>query len=459
MGLAAVSQDSQTDTFAALYPRRRDNCDLDGLERLGDPWANCEELRAGALQNLLRYLLSEASDAEDARRLVALHRFWGDAATLEAACQPLPAAARRRRAKLRIGLLSSDLRDHPVGRHVLPWLRHYDRGRFEIVAFSPDERAGDPVQGEIRAQIGGFEILGDCGLRETAERIRAADIDILLELNGHTVGTRLGALAYRAAPAQIEWLGYQFTSGLPAVDYFLMDDRLAPSAPGLLCETPLLVAESWVCYGGDEATDIAPAPMSRNGFVTFGTMGHPFKYTRRSFALWAGCLGAVPGARFLFVRPEAGDSGFRANVLTAFDREGIDRERIAFFDNRSAGVSHFAGYNEIDIALDTAPVAGGTTTGDALWMGVPVVSLTGAAPHQRLGSSLLAGAGLSSLCAESAEGYVRLAAALAADGEGLARLRRELRLRMRNRPLGDAPRFAQAFDAALVAAAQARGLA
>lgn len=459
MGLAAVSRDLQADDFAALYPRLRNSCDLDALDRLGDPWASCEGLRPGALQNLLRYLLSEAVDAEDARRLVALHRCWGNAATLEAACQRLPAAARRRRTKLRLGLLSSDLRDHPVGRHVLPWLHHYDRGRFEIVGFSPDERSGDPVQGEIRTQIGGFEILGDCGLRETAERIRAADIDILLELNGHTAGTRLGALAYRAAPAQIEWLGYQFTTGLPAVDYFLMGDRLAPSAPGLLCETPLVVADTWVCYEGGETAEIAAAPMLRNGFVTFGTMGHPFKYTRRSFALWARCLDAVPGARFLFVRPEAGDPRFRANVLAAFDRERITHDRIAFFDNRSVGVSHFAGYNEIDIAVDTVPVAGGTTTGDALWMGVPVVSLAGPAPHQRLGSSLLAGAGLSNLCAESADGFVRVAAALAADGEELMRLRRELRLRVRNRPLGDAPRFARAFDAALVAAAGARGLA
>lgn len=443
---AAPSRD-----FATLYPRLRDACDLEGLERLGDPWRQCEGLGPGKLQGLLRYLLSEARDVETSRRLVALHRFWGDSMALEAACQPLPPmAARRRRATLRIGLLSADLGRHPVGTHLLPLLRAYDRGQFEIVAFSPDERPNDPVQAEIRGCIAGFEVIGGLSLRDTAARIREAEIDVLLELNGHTQGTRLGALAYRAAPVQIEWLGYQFTTGLAAADYFLMDTRTGPASPGLMCEAPLYMPESWVCFAGDGDAEIAPEPpVSRNGFVTFGTLAHPFKYARPSFAAWGRALKAVPASRFLVVRPEAGDAAFRSHVADAFAREGIGAERIAFYDNAAAGVPHFACYNELDIALDTLPVAGGTTTCDALWMGVPVISVMGPAPHQRLGFSLLASVGLEALCAAGTEDYAKIAASLAADRGTLGKLRLELRDRVRRGALGNAPRFAANFQAAI----------
>jgi predicted O-linked N-acetylglucosamine transferase (SPINDLY family) len=442
--------------FAALYPRLRDACDLDALDRLGDPWRLCEGLKPAALQNLLRYLLSEARDAETSRRLAALHRFWGDSAALEAASHPLPPLrARRRSTPLRVGLLSADLRRHPVGLHLLPLLRHYDRRQFEIVAFSPDERPDDPVQADIRGCVSGFEIVGNLSLRDTATRIREADIDVLLELNGHTQGSRLGALAYRAAPVQMEWLGYQFTTGLPAADYFLMDSRLAPPNTGLLCEAPLFLPGSWVCFAGPDAAEIAlEPPLVRNGFVTFGTLAHPFKFTRASFAAWARALKAVPGSRFLLVRPETGDADFRAHVTQAFAREGIAVECVAFYDNAAAGVSHFSCYNELDVALDTVPVSGGTTTCDALWMGVPVVTLVGPALHQRLSFSLLAGAGLQRLCAITADEYARIAVALAGDCGTLARLRLELRDRVRRSALGDAPRFAANFAAALNHAAR-----
>jgi predicted O-linked N-acetylglucosamine transferase (SPINDLY family) len=450
MGLPAEARIVPTEAFAAAYPRLRDCCDLDGIERLGDPWSQCEGLRPAELQGLLRYMLSEARDLEASRRLVALHRYWGDSALLQAACEPLPPfPPRRRREKLRIGLLSSNLCRHPVGVHLLPWLRSYDRGRLEIVAFSPEESPGDPVQAEIRSLVSGFEVLGGGSLRETALRIRESGIDILLDLNGHTVGNRLGALAYRAAPIQAHWLGYQFTTGLPAVDHFLMDARIAPDAPGLLCESPRFIPESWVCYEGAEAATDPEPPSVRNGFVTFGTLAHPFKFTRPAFAAWARALDAVPGSRFLVVRPESGDARFRANVVAAFAREGIGAGCVDFLDNAASGRSHFDCYNELDVALDPLPVCGGTTTCDSLWMGVPVVTLVGPVPHQRLSRSLLASAGLDDLCAYSVEDCGEIAAGLAAAETRRANMRRELRGRVKASALGDAALFAANFQSVL----------
>ncbi|MGB8275121.1 MAG: hypothetical protein WCF16_07625 [Alphaproteobacteria bacterium] len=451
---------AEPDGFDALYPRLRSSSDLDGIERLGDPLVLAEALPPARLFAVLRFLLSEAHDLASSRRLAALHRRWGDWVQ-SAAQDPLPPPGPRRPSgRLRIGLLSSDLRRHPVGAHVLPLLRHYDRGRLEFVAFSPTLSPGDPVQAEIREHVAAFEVIGGLGPREAAARVREAGVDILLELNGLTPGSRIDALAWRAAPLQIEWLGYQFTTGLAAVDHFLLDRWNTPSAPGLLHEPVLTMPESWVCFAGEAEPAPSPVPPSRaNGFVTFGTLAHPFKVTRRAFAVWAKVLAAVPDARFLIVRPEAGDADFRAHVMAAFAREGAEPGRIDFFDNAAAGVSHLSCYDRIDIALDTAPVTGGTTTCEGLWMGVPTVTLVGESLHQRLSRSLLSGVGLERLCAATVDDYVRIAAGLAADGKSLARLRRGLRARIIDSALGDGRRFARAFETVMFEAARRRGLA
>jgi predicted O-linked N-acetylglucosamine transferase (SPINDLY family) len=459
-GAGAAGRGAEPEGFDALYPLSRNRCDLDRIEGMGDPLALAEALPPARLFGLLRFLLSEAHDLETSRRLALLHRRWGEAVAAAAGHDPLPEPkARRPRGRLRIGLLSSDLRRHPVGTHLLPLLRRYDRGRLEIVAFSPTESPGDLVQAEIRDHVARFEVIGDVGPRQAAERIREAGIDILLELNGLTPGSRIDALGFRAAPVQIEWLGYQFTTGLAPVDHFLLDRRNAPSAAGLLRERILLMPESWVCFAGDAEPEPAPEPpLRRKGFVTFGTLAHPFKFTRRAFAAWANVLAAVPESRFLVVRPEAADPEFRDNVVRAFAHERIDPGRIAFFDNAGAGVGHLSCHDEIDIALDTLPVTGGTTTCEALWMGAPVVSLAGESLHQRLSLSLLSGLGLERLCAESVEGYVRIAAGLAEDADALAGLRAGLRARIGSSALGDGRRFARRFEAVMVEAARQAGL-
>jgi len=440
------------------YAALRDTCDLAGLDRLGAGWWRTVAFDPDVLPGMLRYLLADAADLDASRALFGLHRAWGDAAMAAAAADPLPALpARPRRHAIRVGLLSSHLRAHPVGRFVLPLLRHYDRKRFEFIAFAPSESPGDPVQAEIREHLSRFDVFGAAPPREIAARIRELQIDVLLELDGHTEGGALAALAYRAAPVQIEWLGYQFSTGLPAVDYFLMDERLAPAASDLMCETLLTLPGSWVCFAPGDDTAVSPEPPAvAGGFVTFGTLAHPCKYARAGFSAWAGALKAVPESRFLVIRPEAANAAFRAHVVAAFAREGIESERVAFFDNASAGESHFACYNRLDVALDTWPAAGGTTTCDALWMGVPVVSIRGPGPHQRLGYSLLSGLGLGRACAATPADFAAAAAALAADTAVLAELRRDLRDRLRAAPLGDARGFAANLQAAIAGAAGRR---
>jgi len=461
MGLAAENRVFNAAPFAIQYPRLRNACDLDGIEALGNPWRQAEALTPRELAALLRPLMSEAHDLESAQRLVALHRYWGDSVMLGAACNPL-ATVKRRQGALRVGLLSAYLCDHPVGRHLLPLLRHHHREAVEFAAFCPVAQPNDAVQGEIRESVASFNIVG-ANPHDAAVRIRDARIDVLLELDGHTKSSLIEALAYRPAPVQAEWLGYQFTTGLAAIDYFLFDARVMPRLQGLLCETPVVVPDSGVCFSGDERAIIDPEPPaarkgSSKGAVTFGTLAHPFKYSRHGFALWAGVLAAMPDSRFLMIRPEAGDPAFRANVRRAFEQEGIKPDRVDFFDSRAAGRGHYDCYNDIDIALDTWPVTEGQTTCDALWMGVPTVSLAGDAPHHRLGLGILGAAGFGEFCASFPDEFAAIAATLAADTGRLAQLRRELRPALKQSSLGTGARFAENFTGVVTGLARRHGL-
>src|SRR5690606_874057 len=161
--------------------------------------------------------------------------------------------------------------------------------------------------------------------------------------------------------------------------------QVKPENDGWLVEKPLLMPESWVCFGGFRLEPISEQlPLERNGMLTFGPMNNPYKLTRDSVAQWCRIMNRVPGSRFLYVRPELSSVVLRNNLITEFGRHGIGPERLFFVNNWKSGLAHFSYYDEIDITLDTFPLTGGTTTCDALWMGVPVISKYGPSLHQRL---------------------------------------------------------------------------
>jgi predicted O-linked N-acetylglucosamine transferase (SPINDLY family) len=269
---------------------------------------------------------------------------------------------------------------------------------------------------------------------------------VLIDLGGPTGWNRPRLMARRLAPVQASWLGYAHSAGLSTLDHILLDPHLVPPDPALLIEAPLTLPSTWIAMSGvhfrDEPAPASEPPSLRNGFVTYGTANASYKYSPEGLDLWARVLAAAPGSRFLVVRPEAQAPSFREHFLAAFAARGVGAERVRFEPVRGG---HLPFYADMDVSLDTAPLTGGTTTCESLWMGVPVVSLVGEALYERLSASILANAGLADLVATTPEDYVAVAVALGRDVERLTQLRRGLRDRLKAGPLGQTERFARDF--------------
>jgi predicted O-linked N-acetylglucosamine transferase (SPINDLY family) len=422
-------------------------CDFDAVRQLGNVEELGELVPPLALTGAIFDMMVHAATPESTRRLVQLHRKWGMAVEEQAARDPLPPLAPRpKRGKLRIGLLSSDLRSHAVGRHLMPLLRSYDRGRFEFYGYTPWDHPNDPMQVEIAGMLKAFRPLKNMRVRQIAELIRGDEIDILFDFNGHTLGSKMEAMAYRAAPIQIAWLGYPFTSGLKDMDYFLLDDRVGPTSPDLMLEKPVLMREAWVTFSEyPEAPITETLPVDVNGFITFGTLNNPYKYTPETIEAWARVMKAVPDSRMIFVRNEVGSRVMCINIAKEFGRHDIPPERLYFFDNQQQGIHYLDCYNQIDMTMDTFPVTGGVTTCDATWMGVSVVSLVGEAHHQRISYAILDRLGLGELCARTVDEYVEKSIALANSPDDLRFLRQNLRDSVRSSVFYDGPKFAGQF--------------
>jgi predicted O-linked N-acetylglucosamine transferase (SPINDLY family)/nucleoside-diphosphate-sugar epimerase len=382
---------------------------------------------------------------DDRLVLVDRHRQWGT--RYEARVTPLRPRRGPVGSRIRVGFVSSDLRHHPVSYFALPIFEEYDRDRFDFFAYSFHPGAPDAVQKRIAARVAGFRRMPNKPEREIAQRIADDGLDILFELGGSTHLNRLEVMAHQPAPVQVSWLGYPHSAGLARIGHILVDPYLKPPDPCLLLEQPFEMPSSWVSLGklgfGDYPV-AADVPSDRNGHITFGTLNNPYKYAPEAFALWAAVLREVPDSRFLFVRPESGAETFRENVARAFASHGIDAARL---EHRAVRGKHMAHYNDIDIALDTAPQTGGTTTCECLWMGVPTVSLVGPAFFERLSYSNLVNAGLRDLATDSPAAYVAAAVALAADARRRRVLRRSLRDDIRRSPLGDTQRWVRDFEA------------
>jgi protein O-GlcNAc transferase len=415
---------------------------LGSLEELGRAWAT------GGYHSSLLKLLPWARTAEDRHELVAQHRLWGDLAVETARRAPITIPAPRPTGgKIRLGFLSSDLREHPVAYFALPLFEQVDRERFEIFVYSFYRgETADPVQQRIAGLVDHFRWHPDIADRDAAQMIADDRLDMLLELGGATHMNKIEAMAWKPARRSASWLGYPHSIGLDTIDHLLVDPYLLPPDPALLIERPLAMPHSWIVmspHAFPESHLIDPVvPVRRNGFVTFGTANNPYKYGPEMLAAWARVVAAVPGSRFLFVRPEGGSQAFVRNIRAHFAAQGVAPERVEF---RAVSGTHMAQYNEIDIALDTFPQTGGTTTCEAAWMGVPTVTVAGAALFERLSHSILHNAGLGDLSTDSPEAFHAVAVALAADTDRLQALRSGLRDQLKAGPLGQTEAFARDF--------------
>ncbi|MES2711824.1 MAG: tetratricopeptide repeat protein [Pseudomonadota bacterium] len=393
--------------------------------------------------------LGHVDTLEDRIRLVEWHREWGRRVQGRIAPLPGPLATPwvKGSRKIHVGFLSSDLRHHPVSYFALHLLELFDRDRFEVFCYSFYEKNEDQVQAHIASKVTGFRWWPHTPDGEVARRIQDDRLDILFELGGSTAMNKLEVMAYKPARLGASWLGYPHSAGIERIDYILTDPYLAPEDPRLLIERQFRMPESWVALGrvgfvGVPITD--EIPELRHKRLTFGTMNNPMKYSTACFDAWAAVLRAVPGARFLFVRPEGGAAAFRDNVAAAFQARGVDPVRIEHTPIRGDHLKH---YNDIDVALDTFPHVGGTTTCETLWMGVPVVTKVGPAFQERLSYSNLSNAGLPELCAFTVEDYVAKAVGLARDRPLRVAMRAGLRGMIRIKPLGQAERFTRNFYA------------
>ena len=439
----------------------RSICDFDGLGKLGDVWDDCTHIDIENLPAVFLDYLVYADDGDTVRRLRDLIMRWAGHVEKQAARIPLPARAKGvSGTKLRLGILSSDLCGSSASRFLTPLIQNYDRERFEIYCYTPAGKAGDPIQQLYMESVDKFTFIGGLAERELAAQIQQDSVDILLELNGFTKNTRLAVVAYKPAPVQMSWpLGYPFTTGLKALDYCIMDQFLKPPDEDLFVEETLIMPGATVCFGSFTDVPIQEGlPADRYDRITFGTLNNPYKFTPVMIALWAEVMNRVPDSRFLLVRAQASSQSLRRNLSEEFAKHGVSADRLFLFDNSQENKNHLTYYNDIDISLDTFPLSGGTTTCEATWMGVPVVTLVGESFHQRISYGYLMHCGLEELCAFTPEDYVDQAVRLAGDRDRLLAWRHGLREVMRRSPLCDEERFLYEFQEMLEQVAELHGL-
>jgi len=357
--------------------------------------------------------------------------------------------ARSQGRRLRVGYVSPDFRDHPVGRYVLPLFESHDRERYDIFCYS-GVLEPDSITDRLRALAAGWRNTLGVSDAQLAETIREDEVDVLVDLAMHTAGNRLPLFARQPAPVQMTWLAYPGSTGLPSIGYRLTDARIDPpgshgGGTARSAEEPVRLPDCWCCYQPTvDSPEVNPLPARSTKRVTFGSMNHVAKVNEGALALWARVLDAVKGSQLLMLSPEGRT---RERVLAFFNARGIAPERVDLvgYVPRS---EYLRLYHRIDIALDTFPCNGMTTTCDALWMGVPVLTLPGEMPVSRAGLSILSTIGLGEFAASSEDDYVRIATDLAGDLPRLAALRVTLRQQMQSSPLMNAPRFARNVEAA-----------
>ena len=417
--------------------------------RLEEAIALClkgQALNAKTSSNLFYYLHYDTLCPPE--QIFQEHRRWGQEHTRELTAPFEPHANDRTPdRRLRIGYVSGDFRTHSVAFFFEPIVSSHDRKEFEVYCYSNVAKP-DAVTRRFREFAHGWrEILG---LTDTqiVELVRQDQIDILVDLAGHTAGNRLLVFARKPAPVQVTYLGYPDTTGLEAIDYRLTDAWADPvgQTEHLHTEELVRLPGSFLCYRSwVDAPAVADLPALQAGTVTFGSLNHLAKLTPRMVAAWSALLHQLPGSQLILKSAPLFDESTRRLVWERFQAYGLAEDRIRLYGPLMPE-QHLQLYNQVDIALDTFPYHGTATTCEALWMGVPVVVLAGATHVSRVGVSLLASLGLADWIADSADGYVELAARMARDLDGLAQLRASLRQRMAGSPLSDAAGFTRHLE-------------
>ena len=412
----------------------------------------------GDIRSNLLFVLNYLAELppEHARAEAALYGQWLSAQHLphyaHAAKPPRPDAP------LRVGLVSGDLRYHPVGFFLESLVPHLAAAGIALFAY-PTWEVEDSVTVRLKPYCTGWQPLSGLSDAAAAACIYADQLDVLLDLAGHSRHNRLPVFAYRPAPVQGAWLGYFATTGLAEMDFVLVDKMgVPPAAQAYFTEHVRYLPETRLCFTPPDTTlPVAALPALQRGYVTFGCFQNLAKLGTSVFALWGEILAALPTARLRIQHALLVDEAACQRILTALESAGIAASRVDWFGGMPRE-AYLAAHAEVDLILDTFPYPGGTTTCEALWMGVPTLTLAGDTLLARQGASLLSAAGLPDWIAETPADYVQKAIAFATNLPALAQLRQALRPQLAASPLFDAPRFAAALAATLRAAcAEAAG--
>lgn len=355
--------------------------------------------------------------------------------------------------RLRVGFLSGDLREHSVSYFLESLLEHRDPASLEVVCYHvgpPDERTTPRLRSKSDLWRHLFPVADDA-LRNA---IIADNVDVLIELAGHAQGNRLTSLAAAAAPVQMTYIGYPNTTGVPSIGYRIVDSRTdPPGSERFTTERLIRLDGCFLCYRPfDDAPDVELSPDARP--VTFGSFNNLAKLSARTIDAWGKILAAVTGSQLLLKGKGLGDSFVSARLLSRLAASGVSADRVRVHGHTPTTREHLEAYSHVGVALDPFPYHGTTTTCEAMWMGVPVVTLAGELHAQRVGVSLLETVGTPELIANDEAAYIDIATRLASDRSRLSEYRATLRERMRSSRLCDGPAHARQFEAAIRSAWQ-----
>ena len=383
----------------------------------------------------------------DAPALFEAHRQAGAQlmATAGAVVAPQPQAQAGRR--LRIGYVSPNFSRHSVGYFIEPVIRHHNRAQFEIFCYYAHEKSDDTTA-RFRALADGWREIAGIDGAELDAMVRADGIDVLVDLAGHSKANRLAAFARKPAPVQITWLGYPDTTGLPTMDVRITDAIAdpAPQADALNSERLVRIEGGMLCYQPPADAPPVGAHVNAASRVVFCSFNNIAKLTAGTVRSWCAILEAVPGSRLVLKSASLNFTETVDRVLESFEQFGIAAGRVEVRGWVARRDQHLRMYEDVDIALDTYPYNGTTTTCEALWMGVPVVTRAGDVHMSRVGASLLHAAGLDDLVARDANDYVETAVALAGDEARRRELRTILRHRLEESPLLDHAGFTRKLE-------------
>jgi protein O-GlcNAc transferase len=393
------------------------------------------------------------ADSATPEEIFAAHRLLGE--VCERGVEPMPPRKPEplHGRPLRVGLISPNFHQHSVAYFIEALFVHHDRSAVHLTGYADHHSTGraDATTERLRSHADAWVEITGLSDAEAAQRVRADEIDVLVDLAGNTSGDRLGVMARRPAAVQATYCGYPNTTGLRAVDWRVVDAMTdPPGAEAWATERLIRVPGCFLCYTPDpEHAVIAPVPSVKAGHVTFGSFNTQMKVGPATIRVWSRILRAVAGSRLVLKNFALAEAPLREAVLGAFKAEGIEASRIDLLSVVDSHEAHLSTYGRVDVALDPFPYNGTTTTCEAIYMGVPVVTVEGRLHAGRVGVSLLRTLGLGELVAEDVEEYVRLAAELALDEGRRAEWRASLRGRFLGSPLCEGAAWMRGFERAL----------